>query len=549
MPLPFSPQQGSTLPDQAATPTLGGAAPDAMSLLRQQLAGIDQPRQWGRGEGIGNILQSIGAGFMGQQPAYIQQDQELAQRKQKSLQIEMMLQQMQQQTQAQQSKARLDSLKEATNHLKEWNTLKPEEQKTQKPWATATLKLSARNAGIQLEDQDIDNLLSSPNISQAYADLFDPTVAPTQAEQQARLTRLGSVDAKDREGVAVSILKEDDEKALTLIRSYLPQVVQMYGGTKESPLDVTTFTERLKADPEISKALSGSSVLQRNLTSYLTDPKNAEELAGFNLKPGKTALKEQELSAAEKLSPKFAHLTPYAETLLPFMVKETKLAHPQLNQMAVTDPNRFAAVVEAAQLAYDANLDRRAREQGAEAARIRLETPEKLSQKERMEEIESENTISRLQALESLYRPEFVGPVAGRAGGVREAYTGDITPQEAEFRARTTSFNNQMIKDITGAQMSEPEAKRIKAELPDVNMPPVTYEARLRMSRENAVLLQYKRRMVLQKTGADVSKLPPLPQLPARFRGHPDLFSTSGTESIPTKNPPVMRSGAPTRTR
>ena len=111
MTLPFSPQQGSLLPPMqppAGTPpgmppglppgppALGGAAPDAMSLLRQQLSSLNQARPWSQGEGIGNILQSIGAGFQGQQPAWIGQEQELAQRKQRDLQLGMSLQQIQQ---------------------------------------------------------------------------------------------------------------------------------------------------------------------------------------------------------------------------------------------------------------------------------------------------------------------------------------------------------------------------------------------------------------------------------------------------------------------
>ncbi len=436
-------------------------------------------------------------------------------------------------------------LKQVSETLKEFTALPPEQQAVQRPVIEKLLAAQAQLGGLQTDQAGIQHVLKSPDITSMYREVLDEF---NPQEQQAIFQQLGSVLPEKRDTIIGARKAERDQKLLSVVQTNTPSFVAQLGYSSDNPITAQEFLN----NPQVRQAVTAQPGLERVFNAYVNDPKNADTVASWGVKVGKTALKEQELRAMEALQPKFPNLEPYTKTLLPFMVKGSGLAHGSLDQMAKTDPNRFAAIVTGAQDAYQQKQIDVAAAQGREAARTRLEVPEKASPAERKEITELSNTYERLNAMEALYTPEFVGSIAGRVGELREKYTGQISPKEAEFRSRVTSFSNQMIKAITGAQMSEAEATRIKAELPDVNMPPVTFEARMRQSRENNVLLMYKQRMTLEQTGVDTSKLPPLPPLSQRFRGHPDLFNAGAVKDItpqPPKQPPVSRSGLPTRTR
>lgn len=164
--------------------------------------------------------------------------------------------------------------------------------------------------------------------------------------------------------------------------------------------------------------------------------------------------------------------------------------------------------------------------QGQAGAIARLNVPEKASGKERELLTEESSALENINTLSSLYNPEFVGPVAGRASGIGER-VGAISAPNAEFRASVAQFRNKIIKQITGAQMSETEATRIREQLPETTNPPAVFEARLRQTAGNLEVLAGRRREILKQTGVDISHLPPLPKmtLPGRIGG--DLSSLS----------------------
>ena len=80
--------------------------------------------------------------------------------------------------------------------------------------------------------------------------------------------------------------------------------------------------------------------------------------------------------------------------------------------------------------------------------------------------------ITGLDRIKELFNPAYVGPIQGRLGEARSASLeagtpGAITdPDQHEFYSQVTNVKNAAIKAITGAQMSEPEAKRIMGQLP-----------------------------------------------------------------------------------
>ncbi len=101
---------------------------------------------------------------------------------------------------------------------------------------------------------------------------------------------------------------------------------------------------------------------------------------------------------------------------------------------------------------------------------------------------------------------DFIGPLDGRAASARLTTGVGVTPELAEFDAQLTGLKNAVVKATTGAAMSEPEAKRIMGQLPDLNLPEAVFKARLATTRKNMELLK-KRMIELSGGTADAPKL------------------------------------------
>lgn len=76
-----------------------------------------------------------------------------------------------------------------------------------------------------------------------------------------------------------------------------------------------------------------------------------------------------------------------------------------------------------------------------------------------------------------------LGPVIGRYKSVEAALVGN-DPTFATFSAAVSTLQNTVINLRTGAQMSEPEARRILNEIPDVKLPPATFIAKAKQSQK-----------------------------------------------------------------
>jgi len=105
------------------------------------------------------------------------------------------------------------------------------------------------------------------------------------------------------------------------------------------------------------------------------------------------------------------------------------------------------------------------------------------------------------------YPGPVMGPLTSLAGVFEKA-----PAKKEEFRAATLTFKNAMIKAITGAQMSEPEAKRIMGQIPDENDPPTRWLAKWRQSVKNIKDVQSRRQQVLQQSGIRVPSFTGSPQ-------------------------------------
>ena len=140
------------------------------------------------------------------------------------------------------------------------------------------------------------------------------------------------------------------------------------------------------------------------------------------------------------------------------------------------------------------------------SALVNIEMGKPASAAERTAMATGAASIDTLNNLKTLFDEAFVGPFAGRAGTAKEIFGGNPQKQ-SEFIAATAAFKNQIIKEITGAQMSEPEAERIMKQVPDVNNPPSVWQARWKQSIGNIKRIQKRRAEVLRQSGLKV----PLP--------------------------------------
>lgn len=121
---------------------------------------------------------------------------------------------------------------------------------------------------------------------------------------------------------------------------------------------------------------------------------------------------------------------------------------------------------------------------------------------ERTSIAETRASIDALNNIKELYdsAKTRTGPIAGRVDPIL-GLMGWTTNEQEDFMAATSAFRNQIIKEITGAQMSEVEAKRILKQVPQETDPPVRWEAKWKQSKKNLEMLQKRRLEILRQSG------------------------------------------------
>ena len=96
----------------------------------------------------------------------------------------------------------------------------------------------------------------------------------------------------------------------------------------------------------------------------------------------------------------------------------------------------------------------------------------------------SQAVLGTLRNIEQEFNPAWVGPIKGRYKTMQIALVGERGEQGlAALQATTAQLANTVINLRTGAQMSEPEAQRILKEIPDFNLPPDVFMAKLGVAR------------------------------------------------------------------
>lgn len=112
----------------------------------------------------------------------------------------------------------------------------------------------------------------------------------------------------------------------------------------------------------------------------------------------------------------------------------------------------------------------------------------------------SRSSIGALENLKTLFNKNYVGPLKGRVGKAKDIF-GQNPMAQSQFYAATAAFKNLIIKQITGAQMSEQEADRIMKQVPSENDPPTVWQAKWEQSLKNVQRLLNEQIRILGETG------------------------------------------------
>ncbi len=133
------------------------------------------------------------------------------------------------------------------------------------------------------------------------------------------------------------------------------------------------------------------------------------------------------------------------------------------------------------------------------------------------EMITAEQQISTLKdtldQAKKLYKPDWVGPVVGRTAGVLEQTVG-IDPKRSAFNAQVAQMKNALVYLMSGKQINEQEYERLRAQLPDINLPPKNFQARMGEFERtlNSIIMNRRKNMGGYgiSSGANTGARPPL---------------------------------------
>jgi hypothetical protein len=150
---------------------------------------------------------------------------------------------------------------------------------------------------------------------------------------------------------------------------------------------------------------------------------------------------------------------------------------------------------------------------------------------ERTDIAEARVSMDALNNLRQLYDTGGFGeaaPVSGRLAPITGLF-GMTTDQQEAFMAATSAFKNAIIKQITGAQMSEPEARRIMKQIPDITDPPARWKAKWEESLKNVRMMEQRKLEVLRQSGLRVPENQSVIDM-IQSAGSEELFKLAGIE-------------------
>ncbi len=292
-----------------------------------------------------------------------------------------------------------------------------------------------------------------------------------------------------------------------------------------------TFTGDVsKVQSQFGRKLIGELLLQRQKQAEgaqggVLTLKEQRELALFGKRPreGQQFLTPDERTKAARIK---AGLEPSAERPKPETVGQIRAEQIRRLQ-AIPEPQRTKAQSESLKRLLE----------GQAAVQINFGKPASAS--ERTAIAETAASLDSLDNLKSLFRSRKTktGPITGRVSPFT-GLAGLTSNEQEDFMAASSAFENKVIKEITGAQMSEQEATRILRQVPRVTDPPARWLAKEKQTRQNLKRIQKRRAEVLKKSGL-VSPVPDQLEVGQTVTNNGQQFTITGfdTDGTPLGEP------------
>jgi len=165
---------------------------------------------------------------------------------------------------------------------------------------------------------------------------------------------------------------------------------------------------------------------------------------------------------------------------------------------------------------------------------LALEQKESPGAGERTDMAEAAASVDALTNLKTLFDDldTFTGPIVGRTTPIL-GLIGQTKQKQEDLLAATFAFKNRIIKEITGAQMSEQEADRIMKQVPDITDPSKRWISKWEQTVKNLEFIQERRRKVLDAAGirpTSAGETKKYPEQPGVFKLGEVRKNSSGKE-------------------
>jgi len=372
-------------------------------------------------------------------------------------------------------------------------------------------QLDLQSAQQKMQDlKDIDAAFAQPGGRESIMARLPGHVRPVVAKQWAELDES---DAKRRSLTEKAREAADDTiaRGLAVVKhhDYDPLFAQ---GT------ISTLKGYYQDDPERLKELQlveaavhenptrehvkmiADALIARSATQRKAETDEAKAGADIAATEAQTALRGQELAGAKPIQPTDAARIEAEQARAAATLQATERQRATQNAIA-----QGHLAVSQGQLAVAKEREAR------EAAAVKANGGAKLSVTAVEKIAGIDQSLGVIESLDKLKKSEWLGPIAGRATRYSIAVPGVSVPDDlARFAAETATLKNSVVKAITGAQMSEPEAKRIMQQVPDFEDKPNVWQQKLDATKENLATL--KRRTIELSGGAAGTESAPAPK-------------------------------------
>lgn len=322
--------------------------------------------------------------------------------------------------------------------------------------------------------------------------------AQAEAQRQQMIAQVVQQFPEDPDA-AVRFLKSRDWEAAAFLEKQLTEhrtkLAEQRGKELDNEVKQGTIN---KARADAERAALQSKALDDWARFYDSDPEEAEHAARIVLGPDKwMTFKGQMEQRAETARHNAAT---EASTLSGQQVtmrgQDMTAATAAANRATTERGQNMTAQTAANRLALD-----KAQGTGAGGGKLSASAIEKIAG--------VDQSLGMLSDLETAL-PKMggaIGPLDSWITSGKLATGMGVTPELAEFAAQVTGLQNAVIKAITGAQMSEPEAKRIMSQIPDMKNPMPVFKARMATTKRNLELLK-KRTIELSGGVSDAPAAP-----------------------------------------